>query len=72
MFFKSLVFDFTVLNVKVRGSSDLQTLRFAGVTFSSALPVLVTIQLGSKVTVNSEKMVINSMLMKTVMKAVTT
>lgn len=60
-----------VVGVQVPGS-DLQTLRFAGVTFSSALPILVTVQLGSKVIVNSEKMVINSMLMKTVMKAVTT
>ena len=40
--------------------------RFSGITISSGLPVLITIQLGSKVIVNSEKMVINSMLLKTV------
>ena len=49
---------------------DPQMLKFASATFAAGLPVLVTVQLGSKVTVNSEKMVINSMLLKTIKAAV--
>ena len=51
-------------------STDSQTLRFAGVTFATSLPVLVTVELGSKITVNSEKMVINSVLLKTIKEAI--
>lgn len=59
-------------NVAQVSTADQEVLRFAGITFSTGLPVLVTVQLGSKVVVNSEKMVINSMLMKAILKAVTT
>ena len=50
-------------------SSDETTVRFAGVTFSTNLPVLVTIvcqEEETKLTVNCEKMVINSMLVKSI------
>ncbi len=57
-------------NVAQVPSADSQILKFASVTFSSGLPVLVTVTTGSKVIVNSEKMVINSMLLKTVKGAV--
>lgn len=59
-----------VANMAQIPSSDLQTLRFAGITFATSLPVLLTIQLGSKVTVNTEKMVINSVLLKTIKEAI--
>ena len=59
-----------VANVAQVACSDLQTLRFAGITFATSLPVLLTFQVGSKVTVNSEKMVINSVLLKTVKEAI--
>ena len=57
-------------NVAQVPCSDPQTLRFAGITFATSLPVLLTVQLGSKIIVNSEKMVINSVLLKTVTEAV--
>lgn len=53
-------------------TSDPTIVRFASVSFSSGLPVLVTIQLGAKVTINSEKMVINSMLLKAIKTSLTT
>ena len=59
-----------VANVCQVASTDAQMLRFAGITFASNLPVLLTFQLGSKVTVNSEKMVINSVLLKTIKEAI--
>ena len=59
-----------VANVCQVASTDAQTLRFAGITFASNLPVLLTFQLGSKVTINSEKMVINSVLLKTIKEAI--
>ena len=59
-----------VANVCQVASTDAQTLRFAGITFASNLPVLLMFQLGSKVTVNSEKMVINSVLLKTIKEAI--
>lgn len=65
---KSAVGD--VANVCQVVSTDAQTLRFAGITFASNLPVLLTFQLGSKVTINSEKMVINSVLLKTIKEAI--
>ena len=63
----------TILNVANLAQvpcGDPQTLKFAAVTFASGLPVLVTVQMGSKVIVNSEKMVVNSMLLKTIKGAV--
>ena len=65
---KSAVRD--IANVCQVPSTDAQMLRFAGATFASSLPVLLTFQIGSKVTVNSEKMVINSVLLKTVKEAI--
>ena len=59
-----------VANVAQVVCSDPQTLRCAGITFATSLPVLLTFQVGSKVTVNSEKMVINSVLLKTVKEAI--
>lgn len=53
-------------------TSNPEVLMFAGVTFSSGLPLLITIKLGAKVTINSEKMVINGMLLKVVQTALTT
>ncbi len=53
-------------------TSNPEVLMFAGVTFSSSLPLLITINLGAKVTINSEKMVINGMLLKVVQKALAT
>ncbi len=58
------------VNVAQVPSADPQTLKFASVTFSTRLPVLVIVETGSKVIVNSEKMVINSMLLKTIRGAV--
>ena len=58
------------VNMSQVPSTDAQTLLFAGITFATSLPVLLTFQLGSKVTVNSEKMVINSVLLKTIKEAV--
>lgn len=55
----------------VKESSDC--LRFASVTFSSKLPVLLTIKLeegNALVTVNCEKMVFSSMLVKTVKETI--
>ena len=59
-----------VANVSQVVTSDAQMLRFAGITFASNLPVLVTFLLDSKITVNSEKMVINSVLLKTIKEAI--
>ena len=64
---KSAVLE--VANVAQVPSSDSQTLRFAGVTFSSQLPVLIMVQLGSKVIINSEKVVINGVLLKNIKRA---
>ena len=51
-------------------STDSSVVRLAAVTFSSQVLVLVTVKLvgegSSSVTVNCEKMVINSMLLKTI------
>ena len=58
------------VNMSQVPSTDAQTLLFAGITFATSLPVLLTFQLGSKVTVNSAKMVINSVLLKTIKEAV--
>ena len=55
-------------------TSDPQLWRFAAVTFSAEVPVLLTLQLTdgvAKTTANSEKMVVNSMLLKTVRLALT-
>ena len=56
------------MNIKPVSTSDDSCLRFAGVTFSSKLPALVTVQLKDTtavITVNCEKMVFGSMLVKT-------
>lgn len=56
-------------------NSSSNIYRFSGVTISSGVPVLVTVDLaeggkGSKVTVNCEKMTINSILAKELVAAV--
>lgn len=64
-----------VVNMAPVETMDTAVMRFAGVTFSSSLPVLLTIQFkdsGLRLTVNSEKMVINSMILKTVKGALGT
>lgn len=50
------------------------TLRFAAVTFSSAIPVLLTLVRKDdtvRISVNTEKMIINQVLVKTVKQALT-
>ncbi len=61
-----------VANMAPVDCSDASTMRFAAVTFSAGLPVLLTVKLsagGAKMIANSEKMVFNSMLLKTVKAA---
>lgn len=70
---KTAILD--VANMAQVETSDPQVLRFAAVTFSSNLPVFLTLKLSDGVTrliVNSEKMVVNSMLLKTVKEAIST
>ena len=62
-----------VVNMAPVETMDTAVMRFAGVTFSSSLPVLLTVRFkdsGLRLTVNSEKMVINSMILKTVKGAI--
>ena len=64
-----------VANMAQVETSDPQVLRFAAVTFSSGLPVFLSMKLmdgAIRLTINSEKMVINSMLLKTVKEAIST
>ena len=64
---------FNAANVGPVDTSDASTLRFAAVTFSSGLPVLLTAKFSDgavRLTANSERMVINSMLLKTVKAAI--
>ena len=61
-----------VANMAPVPTTTKSTVRFAAVTFSASLPVLLTIVCGdgeTKVTVNCEKMVFNSMLAKSVKEA---
>jgi len=70
---KTAILD--VANMAQVETSDPQVLRFAAVTFSSNLPVFLMLKLSDGVTrliVNSEKMVVNSMLLKTVKEAIST
>ena len=62
-----------VANMNKVETLDTSTMRFAAVTFSSQLPVLLTLKTkdgGLRLTVNSEKVVINSMLLKVVKEAI--
>ena len=57
----------------VKGSQDDSCLRFASVTFSSKLPVLLTVKVeegNATITVNCEKMVFSSMLVRTVKETI--
>ena len=61
-----------VANMAPVATADKSLSRFAAVTFSASLPVLLTVVCGqgeTKITVNCEKMVFNSMLAKTVKEA---
>ena len=57
----------------VKGSQDASCLRFASVTFSGKLPVLLTVRVedgNATITVNCEKMVFSSMLVRTVKETI--
>ena len=61
-----------VANMAPVTTTEQTTVRYAAVTFSASLPVLLTVVCGdgeTKVTVNCEKMVFNSMLAKSVKEA---
>ena len=64
-----------VANMAPVATTTESTVRFAAVTFSAALPVLLTVVCGeeeTKIVVNCEKMVFNSMLAKAVKEALIT
>lgn len=57
----------------VKGSTEQTCLRFASVTFSSKLPVLLTVKIvegSATITVNCEKMVFSSMLVRAVKETI--